>query len=70
MVAHWPLVVSDFRREYRVSADELAGMGTDEFTWLLSGLSERSRFVTAWSKTPKHVYDPDEIAAIRAAALR
>jgi hypothetical protein len=63
-------VVSDFRREYNMTPDELAGLGLPEFTWLLEGLSDRSRFRVAWSNAPKHVHDPKAIAAITAAARR
>ena len=70
MQQRWALVVSDFRREYRVGSDELAGLGLPEFTWLLTGLSDRSRFRAAWQHVPKHVHDPDAIAAITAAARR
>jgi hypothetical protein len=63
-------VVADFRREYHMTGAELAALSADEFTWLLSGLSDDSRLRQAWHHTPKHVYDPDEIAAIREAARR
>jgi hypothetical protein len=45
-------------------------MSSDEFHMLLQGLSEHSRFLNAWAKAPKHVYDPAEIARITAAARR
>lgn len=60
--------MADFRREYQVDSDALAVLPLDEFMWLLQGLSEHSRFAAAWEKQPKHVYDPDKIAAITAAA--
>lgn len=70
MQQRWALIVSDFRREYGVSADELAGMALDEFTWLLQGLSTDARFAQAWADAPKNLYRQDDIAAIRAAARR
>lgn len=66
----WALVVSDFRREYRITADELAAIDLDDFTQLMQGLSEQSRFAHAWADAPKNVYDPTDIAAITAAARR
>jgi hypothetical protein len=62
--------VADFRREYQARADELAAMSLDEFTWLLQGLSQRSRFHTAWAEQPKTLHDPAERAELMAAALR
>jgi hypothetical protein len=53
-----------------VSGAELGAMGVTEFQWLLQGLSSKSRFVQAWGDAPKHVYDPDEIEAIKAKARR
>lgn len=70
MLSRWALIVADFRREYHLSGGDLAGLSASEFTWLLSGLSERARFVQAWAEAPKHLHDPDEIAAITAAARR
>jgi hypothetical protein len=70
MQQRWALVVSDFRREYRISGAELAGMTLHEFEWLVQGLSENARFVKAWQDAPKNLYDPDEIAAVKAAARR
>lgn len=70
MQRRWALIVSDFRREYRVSGAELAGMSLPEFQWLLQGLSEHSRFAQAWQDEPKNLYHPDDIAAITAAARR
>lgn len=66
----WALLVSDFRREYGMTGADLAALGLDEFTWLLQGLSEHSRFVQAWDKEPKNLYDPADIAAVKAAARR
>ena len=45
-------------------------MSWPEFSWLLGGLSARSRFNRAWAEAPKNLYDPDEIAAVTAAARR
>lgn len=45
-------------------------MSRDEFRLLLQGLSEKSRYWTAWRQAPKHLYDPNDIAAVRAAARR
>lgn len=70
MQQQWSLIVADYRREYGISADDLAAMSLDEFQWLLNGLSRHSRFLRAWGETPKHIYDPDEIAAVKAAARR
>lgn len=70
MVSHWALIVADFQREYQIGADELARMPANRFRWLLSGLSDRSRFRQAWTNEPKHVYDPADIEAVRAAARR
>jgi len=53
-----------------VGGDELAGMDLDEFMWLLQGLSRNSRFNRAWRDQPKHMHDPDERAALIAAARR
>lgn len=62
--------MADFRREYRVSGDDLERMALDEFMWLLQGLSDRSRFRNAWNDAPKHMHDPDDRAALIAAARR
>lgn len=62
--------MADFRREYSVTADELAAMTLPDFMWLLQGLSDESRFRTAWHDEPKHVHDPADRAAIIAAARR
>lgn len=62
--------MSDYRREYGVSADELGGMPLAEFMWLLQGLSDRSRFTRAWTDAPKHMHDPADRAALIAAARR
>ena len=70
MRGRWSLIVSDYRREYGISAADLAALPLDEFTWLLEGLSDDSRFRQAWSHAPKNIYDPDEIAAVTAAARR
>ena len=70
LLRHWALIVADFRREYQMPADELAGLSWPEFSWLLRGLSGQSRFNVAWSEAPKNLYDPDEIAAVTAAARR
>lgn len=53
-----------------MGADELVGLSTDEFLWLLQGLSKHSRFHAAWQDAPKNLYDPADIAAVRAAARR
>ena len=66
----WPLIVADFRREYGLDPDGLAGLSVREFVWLLQGLSVDARFMRAWAATPKHVYRPEDIAAIKAAARR
>ena len=66
----WPLVVSDYRREYAMGTDELAGLSLDEFMWLLQGLSSRSRFQRAWSDRPTTLHDPADRAAVIAAARR
>lgn len=70
MQTHWGFIVADFRREYAMGTDELAGLSLDEFQWLLQGLSEHSRFRIAWSDAPKTLHDPADIAAITAAARR
>lgn len=62
--------MSDYRREYGVDDATLAAMTAPEFARLLRGLSKHSRFLTAWNHAPKHVYDPADIAAIKAAARR
>lgn len=62
--------MSDYRREYGISGDELAGLTLHEFLWLLQGLSKNSRFMQAWSDKPKTLHDPAEREALRAAALR
>lgn len=62
--------MADFRREYHLTADQLAAMDAREFGWLLQGLSKHSVFLTAWRKQPKHVYDRSEIEAVHAAARR
>jgi hypothetical protein len=53
-----------------MSCPELAGISLPEFQWLIQGLSKHSRFQQAWSDAPKHLYDPADIAAVRAAARR
>ena len=70
MRERWALIVADFRREYHLSPDQLGAMSLQEFSWLLQGLSEHSRVSNAWAEAPKNVYDPAQIAAIRAAARR
>lgn len=70
MQRRWALIVSDFRREYGMSGRELAVLSLDEFRWLLQGLSEHSRFAQAWHDAPKNLYDPADIAAVKAAARR
>lgn len=62
--------MADFRRDYQITADELRAISAPEFRTLLQGLSQHSRFLNAWNKAAKHVYDPAEIAAITAAARR
>jgi len=62
--------VSDYRREYQMSASELAALSRDEFMWLLQGLSKNSRFQHAWADQPKTLHDAADRAALRAAALR
>lgn len=69
-MGRWSLVVADFRREYGMDPDALAALDVDHFRWLLTGLSDRSRFRTAWSKAPKHMHDPNDRAALIAAARR
>jgi hypothetical protein len=66
----WALLVSDYRREYGMGTDELAGLSLDEFLWLLQGLSSRSRFQRAWADQPKTLHDPADRAAVIAAARR
>ena len=63
-------MVADFRREYAITGAHLAALGADEFRMLLAGLSHRSRFAEAWEREPKHLYDADEIAAVKAAAMK
>jgi hypothetical protein len=70
MERHWGLVVADFRREYHMSAAELHGLDAPTFWLLLRGLTPRSRFHAEWRAAPKHLYDPDEIAAVTAQARR
>lgn len=67
MLARWPLIVADYRREYGMPAAELARLSLPEFMWLLQGLSEHSVFLHAWHKKPK-VLHPDERAALIARA--
>jgi hypothetical protein len=50
--------------------DELAALSLNEFSWLVQGLSEHSRFAHAWNSQPKRLYDPADRASVRAAALR
>lgn len=69
-MSRWPLLVADFRREYGVSAQELARMALDEFLWLMQGLSRQSRFVKAYADRPRTLYSPDDIKAVHAAARR
>jgi hypothetical protein len=66
----WALVVSDYRREYHMAGDELAALSLREFLWLLQGLSKHSRFQAAWRDQPKNLHDPDDRAALIAAARR
>lgn len=63
-------MVSDYRREYGMPGDELAGLSLNEFLWLLQGLSKNSRFQRAWADAPKHLHDPADRAAVHAAARR
>lgn len=67
---HWALVLSDFRREYRLDGTGLAGLTLQEFLWLLRGLSLRSRFLQTYREAPKHMHDPEDRAALIAAARR
>lgn len=53
-----------------MSGDELAELSLPEFMWLLQGLSEHSRFQHAWQDEPRNLYDPADIAAVKAAARR
>lgn len=69
-MGHWPLVIADYRREYHMDGAALAGLSLDEFLWLLRGLSQRARFVQAWTDTPRHMHDPEDRAALIAAARR
>ena len=62
--------MADYRREYGMSADQLAALSAEEFRWLLTGLSEHSRFAQAWRDAPKNLYDQADIAAVTAAARR
>lgn len=62
--------MSDFRREYQIQPDELAVMSLPDFRMYVTGLSRHSRFQQAWAKAPKHLYDPADIAAVKAAAMR
>jgi len=66
----WPLIVSDYRREYGMDSTELSGLSLDEFMWLLQGLSDRSRFQRELSRRPKTLHDPGDRAALIAAARR
>lgn len=70
MQSRWPLIVADFRREYQLDADALAALDAPEFQWLLVGLSRNSRFQRAWADQPKTLHDPEERAALVAAARR
>lgn len=47
MIEHWALIVGDFRREYGVTSDELAGWGTADFALHLSALSADAMFRNA-----------------------
>ena len=69
-MAHWPLVVADYRREYRMDNHALAGLSLQEFLWLLRGLSDKSRFARSWRDAPKHMHDPADRAALIEAARR
>lgn len=62
--------MADYRREYAMDESALAGISSPAFTRLLRGLSKHSRFLTAWRDAPKHLYDPADIAAVKAAARR
>lgn len=55
LARRWPLIVADFRREYRISADELFDLNAREFLWLLGGLSAESRFAQATRDEPVEV---------------
>lgn len=69
-MGHWPLVLADFRREYHMAGEALAALSLQEFLWLLRGLSTRSRFMQTYTDTPKHLHDPEDRAALVAAARR
>ena len=62
--------MSDYRREYGMATDELAGLSLSEFLWLLQGLSKHSRFRMALDAKPKTLHDPADRAAVIAAARR
>lgn len=70
MVRRWALIAGDFAREYGVDRDAMARMSVDEFMWRCTGLSAESRTLSAWRDEPKTLRDPDEIAAVVAAARR
>lgn len=53
-----------------MSGDELAGLSLNEFLWHVQGLSEHSRFLHAWGRKPKRLYDAADREAVKAAALR
>lgn len=69
-MGQWPLVIADYRREYHMDSAALARLSLQEFLWLLRGLSHRARFIRAWQDSPKHMHDPEDRAALIAAARR
>lgn len=70
LLERWALVLADFRREYHLDGAGVAELGAPEFWRLLRGLSYRARFSTEWRETPKHMHNPDDRAALIAAARR
>ncbi|APD18546.1 tail assembly chaperone [Streptomyces phage Picard] len=64
VVRHWNSVEADLRREYKITAADVARLTVREFVVLLGGLSSESRFARAWQATPRVVTDPDEIARL------
>ncbi|ARB11436.1 tail assembly chaperone [Streptomyces phage ToastyFinz] len=64
VVRHWGAVEADLRREYKLTAAEVARLTVREFLVCLGGLSPDSRFARTWRATPRVVTDPDEIARL------
>ncbi|MGH3323264.1 MAG: hypothetical protein ACRDOV_02395 [Streptomyces sp.] len=58
------MIVADFRREYRINADDLYDLPTQEFLWLLAGLSSASAWRQVTAAEPVEVTTQDAQALI------